>query len=38
MNPFHTAEGANRLFRSLQGQAGLFDLDGATKTAFALEM
>jgi hypothetical protein len=35
--PYRVVEGANRLFRALQKQAGWLDLDGNTKTAFALE-
>lgn len=36
--PTATAEGANRLFAALQGQAGWVNLGGTTKTAFALEV
>ena len=35
--PCEVARGAARLFHSLQRQEGWFDLDGTTKTAFALE-
>lgn len=35
--PTAAAEGANRLFAALQGQAGWFNPGGTTKTAFALE-
>ena len=36
--PAKSVEGANRLFAALQGQAGWFDPNGTTKTAFALEV
>lgn len=36
--PTKTVEGANRLFVALQGQAGWFNPNGTTKTAFALEV
>jgi hypothetical protein len=35
--PSDLVEGANRLFNSLQNQSGWIDLNGTTKTAFALE-
>ena len=35
--PSEVARGARRLFNALQSQEGWFDLDGTTKTAFALE-
>jgi len=35
--PSAAAEGANRLFAALQSQAGWFNPNGTTKTAFALE-
>jgi uncharacterized protein YjbK len=35
--PIELVEGANRLFNSLQNQSGWVDLNGTTKTAFALE-
>jgi hypothetical protein len=36
--PCEVARGAGRLFKALQSQEGWFDLDGTTKTAFALEV
>lgn len=36
--PAATVEGANRLFAALQGQVGWLDLNGTTKTAFALDV
>lgn len=35
--PAATVEGANRLFKAVQGQAGWVNLSATTKTAFALE-
>lgn len=36
MYPYQVVEGANSLFRVLQGQAGWVNLDMTTKTSFAL--
>lgn len=36
--PTHVVEGANGFFRALQSQVGWLDLNGTTKTAFALEV
>ncbi len=36
--PAHVVEGANGFFKALQSQTGWLDMNGTTKTAFALEL